>query len=425
MRAGPAAPDESIAWIRQSAVPLLATAPTADDSDLASFAQHAGTAQVVALGEATHGTHEFFRLKHRFLRHLVEKQGFRTFAMEADGAESCDLDTYIRTGQGEAAQEVRDLKFWTWQTNEFVEMIEWMRSYNASVSPDQAVRFHGIDMQNPAALSQRVLKFLGGIDPAAAQRANLAYGCLGSLDDREALSERYRNQEAGDQIRCASEIEEVHQSLLRNRLQYQPVSAAYECALWSSKLMISAEALLRFPSTRDRYYAENVLSLLGTPEERKKIVLWAHNGHVANSPGTMGRRLKRSLEEDYLIVGLTFYGGSFRARPRLPQGSAPPGPPVSITAPPPSPDSYEAAFHRAGLPRFVLDLRSAKADAHAPAWLAGPHPLWDIGGSYSPAFAASPSRLPEEYDLLVFLDHTEASKPLPRGQRKPGETGRR
>jgi len=132
----------------------------------------------------------------------------------------------------------------------------------------------------------------------------------------------------------------------------------------------------------------------------------------------MGRRLKRELQDNYLIVGLTGYGGSFRARTRKPDGGA--GPPVPITALP-TPDSYEAAFHQAGQPRLLLDLRPLRTGSSGPSWLTGLHPLRDVGGAYDPKTAASLIRLPEAFDFLTFFDRTDPSILLPRPHSPAGE----
>jgi erythromycin esterase len=369
----------------------------------------AAAAQVVALGEATHGTRQFFEMKHRLVADLVARQGFRTFAMEADGAGSCAIDDYLHTGRGDPAELIHDLRFWTWSTEEFLALVRWMRAYDQTASPGQDLLFRGLDMQNPLALSRRVVSFLNQVDPKAGRQAESAYRCLGPLEDHDALEQGYPQRDVGDQIRCAKAVEDIYERLSKDRLLYgHGLQRAADCAAWSAHLMVQAERWLRFPSTRDHLYVENVLALSSGGE---RVIVWAHNGHVGNIFGAMGRPLKRQLGANYLTVGFTAYGGSFRARTRRPDGGA--GPPVAIHPPPPAADSYEAAFHRAGLPRFLLDLRPSK-DGAGPGWLTGPHPLRDVGGAYDPRLSTSPSRLPEAFDFIVFFDQSLASNPLPK-----------
>lgn len=409
---GAAAPAEVIDWVRSNAVPFRGEAPTDDDSDLAPLDAILGKAEVVGLGEATHGTRQFFLMKHRLVRTLVSRKGFRVFLMEADGAGSCAIDDYVHGGEEDPRQLLRDLKFWTWNTQEFLDLLRWMRSYNQSAELGESIHFYGMDMQNPRALSQKVVTSLRRFDPIAAAKAKAAYGCLGPLDDHDALEQGYLLQkDVGEQKQCAAAIERVFQQLSATSPPLEIRSRrSFSCALWNARLMVQAERLLRFPSTRDSLYAETVLALQEN-ERGNGLILWAHNGHISNSKGAMGRTVKRRLGDRYAIVGFTAYSGEFRARLRQPDGGA--GPPLPVAAALPPVDSYEAAFHQTGLPRFFLDLRRLRSSLEAPAWLRGAHPLRDVGGAYDRELANSLVDLPEEFDALVFFDRGSASRLFP------------
>ncbi len=408
---GPPGPEAAVRWVRENAIPLSAESLTEEELD--RFGQVA-QARVIAVGEATHGTREFFEIRQQLLQYLVNHRGFRKLVIEADGGSTCDLDAYIQTGRGDPVELIHQMGFWTWRTQELLDIVRWMRSHNASVEDGGRVSLQGLDMQNPPALAKRVLSFLRTADPEAGRRAELLYRCLGPLDDREAMARDYPQAEVGAQLQCAAGLAEVHELLRENHAPFEKQNATgYACALWSSELMISAEALLRFPSTRDRYYAEAVQSLLSAPGPKAGVMIWAHNGHISNSPGSMGRRLKRQLGDDYLVIGQTFHEGSFRAKQRSAGGT--PGPVVRIVAPSPFPDSYEALFQRTGLGRFLLDLRPLRADGRND-WLEGPHPLWDIGGTFRPETNNVPVRIAQEYDLFVFVSQARSSTPLPERQ---------
>jgi len=258
---GEPAPEAAAAWIREHGIPFQSEEPAApEDADLVALGKAADAARIVALGEATHGSHQFFRMKHRIIRDLVSRHGFKTFAMEADGAGSCAIDDHIHTGAGDPAQLIHDLVFWTWDTEEFLALVRWMRSYNESVSPEHALSFRGIDMQNPLALSRRVVSFLQRADPAEARRVESAYRCLGPLEDHEALEKGYLQEDIVKQMQCAATIGAIHQQISRNQGRYERISpSGYACALWNAHLMAQAEMLLRFPSTRDHLYAATSL----------------------------------------------------------------------------------------------------------------------------------------------------------------------
>src|SRR5689334_21942379 len=121
---------ESSDWLREHALPFDTTDPGSDFTDLVPLKEWIGDARIVALGEATHGTHEFFEMKHRMLRFLVEEMGFNTFAIEANLPEANLLNDYLHTGQGDPAALLDGLHFWTWDTQEVLDMILWMRAHN-------------------------------------------------------------------------------------------------------------------------------------------------------------------------------------------------------------------------------------------------------------------------------------------------------
>lgn len=209
---------------------------------------------------------------------------------------------------------------------------------------------------------------------------------------------------------CGRSLHAVYEALRANQARYAAESPLdSSCALLSSRLMEQAEVLLRSPVIRDHFYAENVLGFLAPQGEASKLIVSAHNAHISNSLGAMGRALKRQLGPRYLTVGITFGSGDFRARLARP-GAATAGPPVSVQAPAPRADSYEQTFHRVGLPSFLVDLRHLAPVSTS--WLRGPHPLWSIGGVYGRGEPTSPARLPEEYDLFLFFDHARSSIPL-------------
>ncbi len=135
------------AELRQRAVPLTTAEAGNPYQDLAAFGKAIGDARVVALGEATHGTREIFQMKHRLLEYLVKEKGFTVFAIEANWPESMAVDRYIKTGEGDPRKALADMYFWTWQTEEVLAMVEWMRAYNQAAGSRPQVSFTSFDMQ--------------------------------------------------------------------------------------------------------------------------------------------------------------------------------------------------------------------------------------------------------------------------------------
>jgi erythromycin esterase len=135
------APTEVVQWLRSSAIPLKTTDPEAQLNDMSQLGSVIGSARIVAMGEATHGTREFFQMKHRMLEYLVEKKGFTVFAIEANWPESLAVNDYVLSGKGDPAVALAGMYFWTWNTEEVLDMIRWMRKYNDDPAHDKKVKF--------------------------------------------------------------------------------------------------------------------------------------------------------------------------------------------------------------------------------------------------------------------------------------------
>ncbi|MGH2587870.1 MAG: erythromycin esterase family protein, partial [Dehalococcoidia bacterium] len=163
-------PPEATAWLKQHAIPFATSKPETGFDDLQPLKRVIGDARIVALGEATHGTHELFEMKHRMLEFLVEEMGFNTFAIEATWPESNLVNDYVHTGQGDPAKLLSGLYFWTWNTQQVLDMILWMRRHNENPGNAPKVSFFGFDMQQPRMAMQNVIDYLTPLDADAAER---------------------------------------------------------------------------------------------------------------------------------------------------------------------------------------------------------------------------------------------------------------
>src|SRR5207253_1175392 len=138
-------PSEVTSWFKSAAIPLDSTSPESGWDDLRRMESTIGNARIVAMGEATHGTREFFQLKHRMLEFLVEKKGFTVFGIEANWPESLAINDFVLNGTGDATEALDSLYFWTWNTDEVLDMIRWMRKYNQDPKHTNKVKFFGFD----------------------------------------------------------------------------------------------------------------------------------------------------------------------------------------------------------------------------------------------------------------------------------------
>lgn len=408
-RPDPAEPE----WTGQTAVPFAGVDPTGGLDDLEPLRRMIGDARVVALGEATHGTREFFRMKHRVLRFLVERMGFTAFGIEATWPECNRIDHYVQTGEGDPEVLLSGQYFWTWNTREVLDMIRWMRSHNAAGG---RVAFHGFDMQFPGMAIDNVTRFIRAADERSTAEFTQHLECLARYanDPRGRFpAPGYADQRADYREACLQGLRWAHETILARRDAYVAATSATEWtrALRSARVAIQYEEMASSRASRDAAMAENAAWLLDQAGPGGKIVLWAHNGHVKTSDDAMGGVLRQTLGREMVVIGFAFGQGSFSAVRQ--SGSAFTGL-TTLTADPPEPGSYEDHFASAGMPRFMLDLRNAQgADM---AWLAGPLFHRNIGCCYDPARPAQywqPVRLPNQYDMVIYFADTTPSEVLP------------
>lgn len=412
-------PPELTAWLQVNAASFSTTDPAAGVADLAPFQKIIADARVVALGEDTHGTHEFAEMKDRLLRFLVTRMGFTLFAMEANWPEANRLNDYVLGGDGDPAALLKGLYFWTWNTQEVLDLIRWMRTYNDRRGSAPAISFLGFDMQYPHLAMDDVVAYLHAVDPAAANRATTLYEPFRVYQDSVS---GYALADAAVQAQCRANIGVVYADLAAHKDTYMRASSpqAYAQGLQAARIVMQAEELKAAANggVRDRYMAENAAWLLEQGGPGAKIVLWAHNEHVGTAPysGTrsMGSYLRHEYGSDLRVFGFELGAGLFNAsgEDTVNQRYYPVGPHKASTPPP---DSYEAAWQRTGEPRLVIDLRQSDGDSPAEVWVRGPHPYRTIGASYddgTPDVYFPSTRLADKFDTVMYFAETTPTKLL-------------
>jgi len=419
--ADPPTPTE-LAWLASRSAPLRTVlAPTRgaapDDRDLALFTRIIGNARIVGLGETTHGTSEFFLVKHRLLEYLVRTEGFDVFAIEANQLATERINAYVLGGTGTAPDVMRAM-FAVWNTEEMRSLVEWMRGYNAS-HPARPVRFIGYDMQDHQRPADSLLAFLRVWDPQLGARVDAAsrpYREQSSyvtpqLPDsvRQAWSlsaERIADEVAGNRTRWLSSAESGADSV---RIEW----AVHEADLYRQAARLNAS--LRSPD-RDSLMAANLAWAQRTLYPTSRIVVWAHDVHVShggdssrsfNGGAQMGAYLKHSYTMDYRAISLLTAGGTYRATRSFTDHAM-----LSVRAFPAPEGSLEAALaalpRPAGSPGVIVDLRVPEADPAA-AWLWTLRPVRSIGyAAYDYGFDLT-AVMPLEFDGAVFVDQTTAS----------------
>jgi erythromycin esterase len=412
---GPASTE--VAWLASHAVELTTTDPTASLNDLAPLTQMVGNAHVVGMGEDTHGTRQFFQMKHRILEYLVTQLGFTYFAIEATTPESDDMNRYVLTGAGDPHVLLSNLYFWTWNTQEVFDMIQWMRQWNASAPVSKQVRFLGFDMQYPGAAIDSVTAFIARVDPGKSSDVGAAYACITPYRDVKGTFRTdptlYGGLSAPTKAACASSLKSIYDIMNAGSATYTTATSPseFQHALHAARLVQQFEMMetnsSAGPQARDRAMAENVQWIRDQAGPDARIALWAHNAHINAVPGAMGGYLHTAYGADYMPLGFAFGSGGFNA-----VGSSGLGPLQTAVIPP---TSIEAVFSATGKSMLMLDTRLISGnDAAAP--LAGPILMRSIGAVFttgSDALYFNRQVFPGDFNVLIYLQSTSPSVLLP------------
>jgi erythromycin esterase len=382
-------PGPVVEWLREQAVPLAGCEPGSGLADLRPLAPMFAGARVVGLGEATHGTREFFQLKHRLVELLACELGFGVFAIEASLPDAIGVDEYVQGLRDDAAAVLTGMRFWTWDTQEVLALLQWLRS----VPRPMRMRFCGFDMQHP---STAVLKVIDRLRPQEAAEARRRLAWLGNDDRARSFAGLSPRRRAGV-VRFAEQ--------LCTALDDDP----------NAVVVRQAAALLHdlrgAAATREQSMAANIAAV--SRSTGRPVVAWAHNGHVqrtgvaGSSVLAMGGHLRSTFGAAYVPVGFVFNRGGFRAQ-ALPGG----GMTDFVVGPGPE-GSLDRAMAAVGLPVFAVDLRRAPTTGPVADWLASAPLTRSVGSAYAydrdHRFwrGANPR---DAFDVLVFVDETSPAR---------------
>ncbi len=400
--------------------------------------------QFVLIGEASHGTKEFYRGRAEITERLIREQGFDAVAVEADWPDAYRINRYVsQMGEDESAdQALGDFErfpTWMWRNHEVEHFVRWLHDYNArfrhpksaKTSLNHPVRFYGLDLYSMNTSIHAVIDYLDGVDPAAARRARMRYGCLYHFMDKPQ-SYGYAT-EAGLADSCETEILTQLAELQQKSYEYLKLNGFvaednYFCARQNAMLVKNAEEYYRAlyrgrPNSwnlRDKHMFETLGDLthhLSKRLNRKaRIVVWAHNSHIGNAGATemskrgefnIGQLVKKSYGDQALLIGFSTCHGTVTA------ASDWDCPHETKQVNPPFPGSYEDVFHHVNYKSFLLDLR---ANNEAIDMLMEKRLQRAIGVIYRPDTERHShyffSCLPEQFDFIIHYDHTEAVEPL-------------
>lgn len=411
--------------IGEAAEPL----PDFDDPAFGRLFDRYADRRVVLLGEASHGTSEFYRARAAITRHLVAHHGFTIVAVEADWPDAATVDRYVRHREPRAGAEKPFERFptWMWRNTDVQALIHWMREHNAGVAEmSRRVGFYGLDIYNMSASIGAVLDYLDRVDPEAAKVARERYGCLTPWQKnpatygRSALNRGYAE--------CEQAVIEQCQALLQKRLEYaERDGEAFLDAAQNARLIASAERYYRIMyyggaeswNLRDTHMFETLQHLLDAMGPNAKAIVWAHNSHIGDARATdmgqtrdelnIGQLCRETFGDQAALIGFGTHTGTVAAATDW-DGD------MEVKRVNPSRrDSYERLCHDSGVEHFLLDLGPGKHEALRRA-LMEPRLERFIGVIYRPETERwshySEAILPEQLNAYVWFDETEAVTPL-------------
>ncbi|MEO9485666.1 MAG: erythromycin esterase family protein [Ekhidna sp.] len=284
--------------------------------EIESLLDYLSNSQIVGLGEGTHGTAEFYDFKNYLFRKLVENLAFKAIVFEIPWGNALVIDDFVTKGIGTADQVVDQSYYWTYDTEEVRELVQWMRDYNLGLVESEKIHFVGCDPQGNSFKEETdiILDYLNTHMPSAVSDVTSYYSQLPQSDlfNYSTQTEFHQNNIAGVQMAHDLLVDHKEELLLSS------TSYDYEVTLMAAHVVKERESIYRtsdFGERRDELMAE--YSEWWHRILNDKVAIWAHNNHVLDgtpfNQGRMGTFLKGSLGDDYQIVGFSFGTGSFNA----------------------------------------------------------------------------------------------------------------
>ena len=395
------------------------------DAPLDALLERIGDARVVLLGEATHGTSEFYRMRTRITQELIARHGFRAVAVEADWPDAAAVDRYVRGKPPRARGWLPFARFptWMWRNTETHELIEWLRASNAET--DRDVSFSGLDLYSMFTSAYEVVRYLDRVDPAAAGAARERYGRLTPWEHdpaaygRAALVSRMHS--------CEQDVVAMLRDLLAKRLAYAAHDGdEFFDAAQNARVVAGAERYYRAMyygaaeswNLRDQHMFDTLRSIIAH-RDGAKLIVWEHNSHVGDAAATemavrgehnVGQLCRDHFGADVYAVGFGTDHGTVAAAHAWDE------PMQRMRVRPARSDSYERLCHDSGVPAFLLHLRDPVRPALRDE-LADPRLERAIGVVYRPDTELQShyfqAVLPVQFDEYVWFDETRAVEALP------------
>ena len=439
---GPLIPTQRAKVIRKNLSQVIADVaePFGNLDELSTLAERFARRRVVLLGEATHGTAEFYDARARITEKLVKHHGFNIVAVEADWPDASVYDAFVRGLRRPELPEAAFSRFpsWMWRNGQVSNFLQRLRAVNEAIAdPERRAGFYGLDVYSLAASVGAVLRYLDRVDPHAAQIARDRYGCLAPFRSEPA---RYgRMALSSGYAVCEKPVTDALVDLLRNRLDYLADDGnAFFNAAQNARIVAAAEQYYRIMyygsaqswNLRDQHMFDTLERVLEHRGPDSKAVVWAHNSHIGNAEFTemgqvrgehnIGQLARAHFGEDCALIGFGTDRGTVAASSNWDE-------PMEIKRVRPArDDSYEGLSREAGIDAFFLETGPAQRDSVREA-LADPHLERAIGVIYRPETELLShyfqAELSKQFDAWIWFSETEAVAARPQAHpHGPDET---
>lgn len=409
--------------------------PLETEASLDILLQEIGDAKYVLLGEASHGTAEFYTWRTAITKRLVEEKGFTFIAVEGDWPDAYAVNQYIKGIDQSSTHAATVLKAfnrwptWMWANEEIAALAEWLKAYNSKKTSN--VGFYGLDVYSLWESMEQVIQYLEITDPESAKSARAAYQCFASYHPDEQAYARATLQQSEV---CAEELsamlQQVQASLHASGISGEEAFNVEQNALVAVNAEKYYHAMVRSDAgswnIRDRHMNETINRLMQLYGPDAKCIIWAHNTHVGDARATdiktagmvnIGQLIREQHSQDGVyVVGFSSYEGSVIA------GQSWGSPMQRMQVPAAQAGSWEAIFHHTAPANKIILTKELKDNpvymqSRGHRAIGVVYDPWNEGGNYVPTL------LPERYDAMLFIDKTEALHPLPNNGRKSFENG--
>jgi erythromycin esterase len=442
-------------WLASRAIPLKSVQAETGISDLKPLKSVFKDVRIVALGESSHGQREFFQFKHRMLEFLVTQMGFTAFSLEASYPACMNINEYVVYGRGDPGKALTSNGFSQFDTQEVLEMVEWMRQYNSKLPEAKRIKFLGYDMQGQYQWAMDAIPaYLKKVAPDYITEAEVAFAALKAERGKPM---NIAVQSAAEQAKSIARLEKLHSFLAANRHEFvrQTSEWDFDVVLLHARVLVqganyavaSSVGVRKFNADKDKknktvysfvgdaialrdvYMAENVATELKMLGPKSRMVISGHNGHIGLAPWgdglpgfeifkiqAMGNHMRKKFGDEYYALGFDFYSGSFQANERNEKGKFE----MREFLMPPASEGTAAWYLKTatqgkGFQDYVINLRDAPKTGLVAEWLSRPLGMTVLGGGFSKDRTREEAQahisLKDYFDGLLFVEETTRARP--------------